>query len=112
MCTLILNAAVGLHPQNTQHHRRPDDQVSIFASVSGKPALGKHFSYLIDTSIFLFTLPRSKDDADTAYGDAGDSKRFGEVGLIEVLKDRHGGREGRWGAFTVKRGTELQNVRL
>ncbi|KAI4176848.1 MAG: hypothetical protein LQ348_005924 [Seirophora lacunosa] len=112
ICTLILNAAVGLRSQNTQYHRRPEDQVSVFASTTGKPGLGKHFSYLVDTSIFLSTLPRSKDDAEVAYGDARESRKYDEVGVIEVLKDRYGGREGRWSAFVVEAGIELRGVPL
>ncbi|KAI4116026.1 MAG: hypothetical protein LQ345_003488 [Seirophora villosa] len=112
ICTLILNAAVGLRSQNAPYHRRPEDQVSVFASITGKPGLGKHFSYLVDTSIFLSTLPRSKDDADVAYGDARESRKYNEVGVIEVLKDRYGGREGRWSAFVVEDGIELRGVPL
>lgn len=111
ICTLLLNAAVGLHSQSTQYHRRPDDQVSVFASVAGKPALGKHFSYLVDTSIFLTTLPRSKDDADVVYGDARQGREFEQVRVIEVLKDRYGGREGRWSPFTVEAGGNIRSVR-
>ncbi|KAL8967055.1 MAG: hypothetical protein Q9197_005640 [Variospora fuerteventurae] len=112
ICTLLMNAAVGLRSQNTQYHRRPEDQVSVFASTVGKPGLGKHFSYLVDTSIFLSTLPRSKDDADVAYGDARESRKYEEVGMIEVLKDRYGSREGRWSAFVMEAGLELRGVRM
>ncbi|KAL8763635.1 MAG: hypothetical protein Q9184_000635 [Pyrenodesmia sp. 2 TL-2023] len=112
ICTLLLNAVVGLHLQSTQYHRRPDDQVSVFASVPAKPALGKHFSYLVDTSIFLAALPRSKDDADVAYGDACQGRKFEEVRVIEVLKDRYGGREGRWSPFTVEASGDIRSVRL
>lgn len=111
-CTLILNSAVGLRSQETRYHRRPDDQASVFASVPGKPALGKHFSFLVDTSIFLSTIPRSKDDADIAYGDVREGRQFNEFGVIEVLKDRHGGTEGRWSAFTIEKSTELRRVRF
>ncbi|KAL8728872.1 MAG: hypothetical protein Q9166_005112 [cf. Caloplaca sp. 2 TL-2023] len=111
-CTLVVNAAVSLRFQSPQYHRKADDHVSVFASTLGKPALGKHFSYLVDTSIFLSTLPRSKDDTDIAYNDRHEERDFAEVGVIEVLKDRHGGREGRWSAFTIDMGVELQSVQL
>lgn len=106
-CTLILNTAVGLRSQNAQYLRKADEQVSIFASTPSKPALGKHFAYLIDTSIFLSTLPRLKDDADAAYGDSREDRNFEKAGIIEVLKDRYGTREGRWGAFKVDAGIGL-----
>ncbi len=112
ICTLLLNSAVGLRLENTQYHGRPDDQVSVFASVPGKPALGKHFSYLVDTSIFLAVLPRSKEDANAAYGDARHGRKFKEVCVLEVLKDRYGGGEGRWNAFTVEADGNIRIVRL
>ncbi|KAL9001896.1 MAG: hypothetical protein Q9188_005156 [Gyalolechia gomerana] len=112
VCTLIVNAAVGLRPQGTQYHCKANDHVSMFASITGRPALGKHFTYLVDASIYLSTLPRSKEDADVAYGEVHGAKRFNEVRVIEVLKDRYGSREGRWSAFNITAGTDLQSVRL
>lgn len=112
VCTLIVNAAVGLRPQGTQYHCKANDHVSMFASITGRPALGKHFTYLVDASIYLSTLPRSKEDADVAYGEVHGAKRFNEVRVIEVLKDRYGSREGRWSVFNITAGTDLQIVRL
>lgn len=112
ICTLVVNAAVGLRAQSTLYHRKPEDHVSIFGSTLGKPALGKHFSFLIDTSIFLSTLPRSKDDADIAYSDDHEVQNHKRVGVIEVLKDRNGSREGRWSVFMIMAGVELQEVKL
>ncbi|KAL8787902.1 MAG: hypothetical protein Q9213_001929 [Squamulea squamosa] len=112
MLASFINTVVGLRSQSTQYHRKADDQVSVFSSTVGKPALGKHFSYLVGTSIFLSTLPRSKDDADIAYNDGSEAKNSTKVGVIEILKDRHGSREGRWGAFTTVAGIELQDVHL
>ncbi|KAI4233194.1 MAG: hypothetical protein LQ349_004554 [Xanthoria aureola] len=110
VCTVLVNAAAGLRQQNTQYHRRADDQASVFSSTLGKPALGKHFSYLIDTSIFLSTLPRSKEDADIAYNVAPVASGFTKVGVVEILKDRHGSREGRWSSFVTAAGIELQSI--
>ncbi|KAL9029107.1 MAG: hypothetical protein Q9196_002620 [Gyalolechia fulgens] len=112
ICTLIVNAAVGLRPQGTQYRCKADDQVSIFASTTGRPALGKHFTSLVDASIYLSTLPRSKEDADVAYGDVRGALRFNEIRVLEVLKDRYGSREGKWSAFDIIAGTGLQSVRL
>lgn len=110
VCTVLVNAAAGLRQQNTQYHCRADDQASVFSSTLGKPALGKHFSYLIDTSIFLSTLPRSKEDADIAYNVAPVASGFTKVGVVEILKDRHSSREGRWSSFVTAAGIELQSI--
>ena len=104
-----MNAAVGLRRQSTEYHRRPDDQASVFSSTLGKPALGKHFSNLIDTSIFLSTLPLSKEDADIAYTVNQATSSFIKVGVVEILADRHGSREGRWSFFSIVAGIELRN---
>lgn len=112
ICTFVINSVVGLRSHGVQHPRRLDDHISIFASTLGKPALGKHFANLIDTSIFLSTVPKGREDADTAYGDGQRPRRFDEVGVIEVVKDRKGTREGRWRAFVIERGFELQSTSL
>ena len=108
-CVVITNGAVGLHQDNAGYRRRLDDQASIFSSTRGKPALGRHFTFLIDTSIFLSSLPRSADDADIAYGDQRSNAVFGKVGIIEVLKDRQGTREGAWSAFQISDGIHLRS---
>lgn len=112
ICTLIANGAVGLRQKGTQYQANASEHISIFSSTTGRPALGKHFTYFIDTSIYLSMLPRSKKDADIAYGDVRETRRFDEVRVIEVLKDRYGNREGRWTPFNILAGTELQSVRL
>ncbi|KAL9599361.1 MAG: hypothetical protein Q9219_003894 [cf. Caloplaca sp. 3 TL-2023] len=112
LCTLIVNGAVGLHPQNPQYHRRADDHVSVFSSTPGKPALGKHFTYLVDTSIYLSTLPRTNEDADIIYGDPRGTRRAKVVSVIEVIKDRYGSREGGWSPFAIIAGTEVRSVQL
>ena len=110
VCTVVVNAAVGSRSQIAQHCRRVDDQASVFSSTLGKPALGKHFPRLIDTSIFLSTLPRSREDADIAYNHGHGPKSFAQVGVVEVLQDRRGTREGRWSFFEILAGTEFVNV--
>ena len=71
------------------------------------------FAYLIDTSIFLSIVPKRKEDAEVAFG-GGQSKESGweKVGVLEVVRDRNGGREGRWGIFEVVGGIELRDVGL
>ena len=96
-------------PFSSSLHRRvfhPSDNVSIFASISGKPALGRTYTYLIDTSIFLSTIPKTQDDVEIAFG--GRPGKFFNVGILEVLKDRYGEREGEWGAFEIVDGVELR----
>lgn len=109
--TLLINAAVGLTPSNPFYPRRPDDNASIFGSTQGKPALGRVFAYLIDTSIFMSMVPKRKEDAEVAFG-GGQGKEGGweKVGVMEVVRDRNGGREGRWGVFEVFEGVEVRGV--
>ena len=63
ICTILTNGVVGLGPGSGNYKRRPEDNVSIFASTIGKPALGKTFAYLIDTSLFLSLVPPTSNDA-------------------------------------------------
>ena len=112
LCTLLVNGVVS----NTSSAKgsfygrayHPSDNVSVFASVSGKPALGRTYTYLIDTSIFLSTIPKTQDDAEMAFG--GRSGNVISVVILEVLKDRYGEREGNWGAFEIVEGVELRGV--
>ena len=112
LCTLLVNGVVSNTASiKSSHHRRayhPSDNVSIFASTSGKPALGRTYAYLIDTSIFLSTMPKTQDDAEMAFG--GRPGKFINAGILEVLKDRFRGREGEWGAFEILDGVELRVV--
>ncbi|MCJ1436757.1 hypothetical protein MMC27_006139 [Xylographa pallens] len=112
LCTILVNGIVS----NTSSAKgslygrayHPSDDVSIFASVSGKPALGRTYTYLIDASIFLSTIPKTQDDAEMAFG--GRPGNVISVGILEVLKDRYGEREGDWGAFEMVEGVELRGV--
>ena len=102
ICAVLTNAAVGLYASsNREYKRRPEDNVSVFSSTPGKPALGKTFTYLIDTSIFLSTIPKTAKNAAIAYGDRGDASSFRKAIVLEVLKDRCGSREGRWATFEI-----------
>lgn len=108
ICTILINAAVGINASsNSKYPRRPEDNVSIFSSTLGKPALGKTFTYLIDTSIFLSLVPKTKEDAAIAFGVRGESSSYGKALILEVLKDRAGSREGRWVAFEILEGFKL-----
>ena len=110
ICTLIVNSAVGLHPSNNPtYQRRTEDNASIFESTAGKPALGKTFSYLIGTSIFLSIIPKSREDAEIAFGD-GNARQWDSVGVFEVLKDIRGICEGQWALFHMADGVGLRNA--
>ncbi|MCJ1474950.1 hypothetical protein MMC13_003610 [Lambiella insularis] len=110
LCTLVLNSTVSATPSgNRSFYGRSNyasDNVSIFASTSGKPALGRSYAYLVDTSIFLSSIPTRTEDAEKAFG--GRSEKWESVGILEVMKDRHGEREGEWGAFEMGIGGELR----
>lgn len=106
ICTLLVNAAVGLNSSsNPKYARRPEEHVSIFSSTLGKPALGKTFTFLVDTSIFMSAVPRTSKDATIAIGSSGDY--FQKTFILEILKDRQGSREGRWAAFEIADGVKL-----
>ena len=102
ICTILTNAAVGKDlSSNSRYQRGPREDVSIFSSTLGKPALGKTFTFLIDTSIFLSVVPKTNSDAIIAFGDGREASSYQKALIIEVLKDRCGTREGRWAAFEI-----------
>ena len=111
ICTILINSVVGVKKFNKQDNPpKPEDDVSAFASTKGKPALGKTYSHLIDTSILLFSIPKTKADADIAGGADGDRSGWDSVGVMEVIMDRNGAREGRWATFEVLADIDLQSV--
>ena len=102
ICTILTNAAVSRnHSRNPEYQHGPREDVSIFSSTMGKPALGRTFTFLIDTSIFLSTVPKTSNDATVAFGDGGEVSSYQKALILEVLKDRCGTREGRWAAFDI-----------
>ena len=102
ICTILTNAAVSRnHSRNPEYQHGPREDVSIFSSTMGKPALGRTFTFLIDTSIFLSTVPKTSNDATVAFDDGGEVSSYQKAIILEVLKDRCGAREGRWAAFDI-----------
>ena len=102
VCTILTNAAVGRNPtRNPDYQHGPREDVSIFSSTMGKPALGKTFTFLIDTSVFLSTVPKTSDDAFIAFGGGEKAPSYQKALIFEILKDRCGTREGRWAAFEI-----------
>ena len=102
ICTILTNAAVGRNPSHSSDYQHgPREDVSIFSSTMGKPALGKTFTYLIDTSVFLSTVPKTSEDAFIAFSDGEKAPSYRKALILEVLKDRYGTREGRWAAFKI-----------
>ena len=107
ICTVLVNAAVGLNTtRNPRYQRRVEETASIFSSTLGKPALGKSFTYMIDTSILMSVVPKLGTDAVVAFSDNPLSS-FGKAIIMEILKDRCGAREGRWAAFEINAGVKL-----
>ena len=108
LCTILTNTAVGINSsKNPDYQRRPEEHVSVFASTLGKPALGKTFTYLIDTSVFLSSVPKTSADAMAVYGEQLGPESWQRALIIEVMKDRCGGREGRWAAFEIASSVKL-----
>lgn len=102
ICTILTNAAVGMNPSNNPEYQHgPRENVSIFSSTMGKPALGKTFTFLIDTSIFLSAVPKAIDDAILAFGEGREASSYQKALILEILKDRCGAREGQWAAFEI-----------
>ena len=101
-CTILTNAAVGTNLSKIPEYQHgPREDVSIFSSTMGKPALGKTFTFLIDISIFLSAVPKTSDDAMIAFGDGKEASSYQKALVLEILKDRCGNREGRWAAFEI-----------
>lgn len=110
ICALLVNSAVGLDPSsNPTYQRRTEDNASAFESTAGKPALGKTFSYLIDTSVYLSKIPKTKEDAEIAFGDSN-ARKWNSVGVFEVLKDKYGTCEGQWTLFRIDDGVSIRSV--
>ena len=106
LCTILINGVVGVKSSDQAGYRLPpEDNASIFASTMGKPALGRNFTHLIDTSIFLSVVPKTSRDATLAIGQGRDD--FEKAVVVEVLTDRNGSREGRWASFEVVSGIKL-----
>ena len=80
----------------------------MFSSTVGKPALGKSYAYLIDTSVFISSIPKTKDDDKTVVGRGERHTSNSDALVLEVLKDRHGSREGQWCALEIVAGVELR----
>ena len=86
--------------------------MSIFASIIGKPALGKTFAHLVDTSILLSTIPETRNDAERAYGTDRSDADYSSAGVLEVLKDRNGSQAEHWAVFHIKDGTNIKLIKL
>jgi len=107
ICTILTNAVVGVNPtKNPEYQRRAEEHVSIFSSTLGKPALGKSYTYLIDTSILISAVPKTNEDAVIASRSNLEAP-FRKALVIEVVKDRFGAREGRWAPFEIVTGVKL-----
>ncbi|GAM84376.1 hypothetical protein ANO11243_023700 [Dothideomycetidae sp. 11243] len=99
----------------------PPPSPSIFASCTARPSFAKAMD-AADVHLLVHRLPKTVEDARAVYGvSASDTHGFGEaessvppskekrrrdvkwVNCVEVLRDRHGGRKGRFAFFAVDR---------
>ncbi|KAL6713272.1 hypothetical protein ACLMJK_008737 [Lecanora helva] len=107
ICAILVNAVVGVNStKNSDYRTYADEHASVFSSTLGKPALGKSFSYTIDTSILMSVVPKTSADATIEMGDRP-GLPYEKALVIEILKDRYGAREGRWVAFQIDGGIKL-----
>ncbi|KAI9775243.1 MAG: hypothetical protein M1839_001361 [Geoglossum umbratile] len=91
LCSILLNSAYPV-PNSTNSINHP---ASIFSKLPAhRPALGRSFGFCVDTRVYLSKVPKGGDDAeDRVLGRDGGKV----VGVVEVLGERSGGGEGRWG---------------
>ncbi|KAI9796952.1 MAG: hypothetical protein M1833_005898 [Piccolia ochrophora] len=106
LLTLLINNVVSTTPRRQNPPHAPSTDASIFASTHGKPALGRSFSYCVDTHVMLSKVARGREDAEMAVEVGKGKGKVGwrEVGVCEVLEQRFGPGKGRWGCFVVEVG--------
>jgi hypothetical protein len=83
-----------------------------------RPALGRSFLHFIDLHLLLSILPKSERDARIKYKQEGEDRIAPSllgitpelVNVLEIIADRHSSRIGRWAAFRIERGLELNNA--
>jgi RecA/RadA recombinase len=105
ICSLIINTTVAPSIYHKTQQVRPEERVSIFSSVAGKPGLGHTYAHLVDVSLFLSEVPKTRDDAEAAY--ARTAPHYLSSKVLEVLDDRLACRDGSWAAFDVHNGITL-----
>lgn len=106
LCTILLSTA-------TENANLRDETPSIFSSCALRPALGRSFTYLLDVHLLVHRLPKGRKDAMVVYGkqqQRAEGKGVEMVSVVEVLQDRHGGRVGRWEAFSIGAEGDLRDV--
>ena len=112
ICTVLVNdVADSTGPTGNRHRRRSEEDISLFPTTRGKPALGRSFAYLVDLSLFLSIVPRNADKVQhSSTGHLRQRPAGQHAHIAEVLKDRNGLREGRWAAFDVERGLAIVSI--
>jgi hypothetical protein len=90
---------------------------SIFMANNFRPALGRSFLHVVDLHLLLSVLPKSERDARIKCDRYGEDKVPDLLGIapktvnvMEVIMDRYDARVGRWAAFRIERGLELNNT--
>ena len=109
LCTIIINAVVASNSSSKFRNDSSHEQnASIFASISGRPALGSSFAQMVDKSLLLSVISNVAGAAVRALHKSGSAgKGSKDVTLIEVLTDRLGSGAGRWAAFEIQGEIEL-----
>ena len=101
LLTMLVYLAVGVGSKTTPgmggQYRTREEDVSIFASVRGYPGLGRTVSEFFDLTLFV-SWPEEWDAEGRQLGERRGGKAESKR-VVEVLKDRKGGREGRWGVW-------------
>jgi hypothetical protein len=107
ICTILHNATT-TYPTTSSSEPTP----SIFSSCTLRPALGKPFTYLLDTHLLLHRVPLTAADAKSVYAAHSaiptDSRKL--VSVLEVLQDRQSDRVGHWAAFRAETDGRLTSV--
>lgn len=112
ICSIITNAAIGGSDSTSSHNirRRIGVNVSIFASNFSRPALGRQFSLLIDSSVLLSNVS-DLSSLETQHAKHDHMEIPSNAGMVEVLYDKTGSREGKWAAFEIVAGSEVKGLR-
>lgn len=107
ICALLHNAVMTYQPKSIT-----EPTPSIFSSCTLRPALGRSFTYLIDTHLLLHRVPLTAVDAKSVYTAHSAIPKPSEklASVLEVLQDRHSDRVGHWSAFKADADGNLAGV--
>lgn len=101
--SILVNAAVNVDKPDrfNQRPRLNENHISMFSSILGKPALGWTFTRMVDLSLYLSSVPKTRGDGALAYGGSAKEGAWSNAVVMEVVHDRRGNQEGCWAAFDI-----------